>query len=664
MTLIHTIGHVIESTWSRGTISSVATVSYLMNIVRAALTLLGCSLVVCFQSESPVILPVEVRELIFAGWTLHEYVQFLLVSPELQWLRVTDVTEYGFLIKSFLDMECTESADQKGDEDDDITTFSELRKMDSIYGQGQGIDNVQLNESTIASARALIKLRLESSIGKSEPLASVDKDRLDKVLDEFLKYESLLPDSAIWRQICLAALLENVHPDQFATINTAFAMKYQNDMLRAAATNGDYNQIDALVQKLEIAWIDAAAIMAPSIARSGSVDLFSRVLSHCSLEAFSSFQFCLTLILLNKKDLFQEYMRQLVASHATVNLPHLNRICLACCLDQRVEFVKVLFTEVPDFPTQIELTESLKASVTTGNQSIFDAFLVDLEGSDNESLDVFQIVVLATKYNRLEMVQRMIQKELFKHIYDEDLARIFSLVVMEGRMELMELLLGKGRNGQLLMPNIVINPEYEGVVSSMIHSGRVQVLDLFLRQWAAGDSRFSHFSVGRWENLTLRTACNYGKLELVRYLLRRDEFTGELVFPQVDPAGRDNEPLLNAIRHLEIVQELLSQDDHGNLVHPGVAVTDKVLVRAADGPFPVLAFLLQTVIQEDGSVGFRFPGINVNASRHYLLRSLTDRENVPSLMFLLQRDPLGVFRIPGLQIPRDLVDRLQELGVL
>lgn len=635
-----------------------------MNIVRAALTLLSCSLVACFQSKSPVILPIEVRELIFADWTLHEYVQFLLVSPELQWLRVTDATEYGFLKKSFLDMECTESADQEGNEDDNITTLSRLRKTESIHGQGQEIYNVQLNESTINSARALVKLRLESSIGKSETLASVDKDHLDKVLGEFLKYESLLPDSAIWRQVCLAALLETVHPDQFATINTEFVRKYQNDMLCAAAANDNYDQIDALMQKLEIAWIDAATIVAPSIAQSGSVDLFSRVLSHSSLEVFSSFQFCLTLILLNKKDLFQEYMRQLVASHDTANLNHLNRICLACCLYQRAEFVKILVTEVPDLPTHIDPTESLKASITTGNQSIFDAFLVDLESFDNESLDFFQIVMLAIKYSRLEMVQSMIQKGLFKHIDDDDLVRIFSLVVMEGRMELMELLLGKGRNGQWLMPNIVISPEYGDVVSSMIHSGRVQVLDLFLRQWAGGDSRFAHFSMGQWENLALRTACNYGKLELVRYLLRRDESTGRLVFPHVDPAGRDNESLLNAIRHLEIVQELLSQDDHGNLVHPGVAVTEKILVRAADGPFPVLAFLLQTIIQEDGSVGFRFPGINVNASHHYLLRSLTDREKVTSLMFLLQRNPLGVFRIPGLQIPLDLVEGLEELGVL
>ena len=152
---------------------------------------------------------------------------------------------------------------------------------------------------------------------------------------------------------------------------------------------------------------------------------------------------------------------------------------------------------------------------------------------------------------------------------------------------------------------------------------------------------------------------------MVKYLLRRHEETNGFIFPDVNPAARNNHPLLNAMRYMEIATELLRQDEHGRMIYPGVAVTPNVLMSVAVTYYcKVLEFLLQTVQKDDGSVQYKFPGIDLGAKDYDLLNYLVSIEAVDPLEFLLRRDALGNFALPGLEIPERLVDSLDALGVL
>lgn len=75
-----------------------------------------------------------------------------------------------------------------------------------------------------------------------------------------------------------------------------------------------------------------------------------------------------------------------------------------------------------------------------------------------------------------------------------------------------------------------------------------------------------------------------GKHELVKYLLHRNKATDEFIFSDVDHAAQYNYPLGNAIRHMEILKELLRQDKHGGMIYPRVTVISHVLSLAAAIP--------------------------------------------------------------------------------
>ena len=152
---------------------------------------------------------------------------------------------------------------------------------------------------------------------------------------------------------------------------------------------------------------------------------------------------------------------------------------------------------------------------------------------------------------------------------------------------------------------------------------------------------------------------------MVKYLLRRHEETNELIFPDVNPAARNSYPLFATVQHLEIVKELLKQDEHCGMIYPGVVVTHWVLMwTAGNNKFEIFEFLLQTVQKDDGSVHYKFPGIDLGANNNGLLNRLVSIEAVNKLKFLLRRNALGNFVLPGLEVPERLVDSLDALGVL
>lgn len=227
----------------------------------------------------------------------------------------------------------------------------------------------------------------------------------------------------------------------------------------------------------------------------------------------------------------------------------------------------------------------------------------------------------------------------------------------------MELLLGAGPDGCMWISTLpVVNDQ---IIDSIGHSGLVDVIEFFLCKKEEGDARFDGFRVGMKGNAILCSACSQGKYELVKYLLRRDTTTGEFIVPDMNPAARNNEPLGNAIKSIEILRELLRQDQEGAMYYRHVAVTDKVLLLAAGSPcLEIFELLLQTVKHDDGSIQFKFPITDINFSDHKMLEYLVSRQVVNKLNFLFRRNPAaGDFVLPGIQVPERFADRLDALEV-
>ena len=77
---------------------------------------------------------------------------------------------------------------------------------------------------------------------------------------------------------------------------------------------------------------------------------------------------------------------------------------------------------------------------------------------------------------------------------------------MNGTIEVMELFLGTRPDGRMWASTLFM--ANSRIIDSIGHSGRVDVLELFLHRRDEGDPRFDGFSVGMCDNEMLCSACD------------------------------------------------------------------------------------------------------------------------------------------------------------
>ena len=615
----------------------------------------------CTGHESPLesqvsCIPVPNWEEYSKKWNLVMYVQFVNVSREMQMPRALDSVEIRFLREAFKDLQTIETINHL-----DAGVLATVDK--------HGVYDFVRHEEIIASAKSLIKTRLGLPLVRSKSEYEADTEMPAKFVDTFQVCLSVNPASHEWLRTCLSVVMEDFPCRQLTMIPQDFFKTYISHMMRAAATNDDYSQLCTIMKVVKIDEQAAAKVVASSIARGGSVKIFKKAFKS-SQQSFEHKGFYLTLIKLNKKELFQEYLRKLKTGNEQAYLKMLKTLFWYCCIYQRPDLVQVFLVEASRVLLQLDLSECL-ANLIENDKS--DQLTIIFQALENawarrssravrqrtvwtpSDMTIGRLLDLGLDLGRFKMIRTIVWTESPLQITEAHLHTALCTVIKKGHVGAIKFLLGKGKERKHLITNLGLDYEDGSTLVAIGASDNINVLQFFVRRSEKGDPRFREFRVGMRENKIFCTACSEGSYDLVKYLLRRNEETGEMVFPDVDPAARNNMPLVYAIKHLNIVQELLRQDDNGAMSYPGVAVTADVLMAASRGPLDVFEFILQTVIDKDGIIRYKFPEIDITVNDHALLMALTRRQDVAKLQFMKRCDEKGRYILPGMLIPVNIL---------
>ena len=184
---------------------------------------LGTELAECLDTESlstvmrrP--LPNEMWRLILEKCELVGYYHFLLAYPEMQSLRLTEAAEFDRLEQA----------------------FKELGRIESHKSK---FDYVRY-ESIVSAIRRFINVSSGQPLGEGEAVSGADEEVRKTVVRLTDKLTGDSQYSRASRRILFSALMEHLHG---VDIDMEMFAKYQNDILYAAALNGNYDQLRTLI---------------------------------------------------------------------------------------------------------------------------------------------------------------------------------------------------------------------------------------------------------------------------------------------------------------------------------------------------------------------------------------------------------------------------------
>ena len=383
----------------------------------------GAELVESFDTEClPTMmrrpLPNEMWRLVLEKCELTGYLQLLLAYPEMQSLRLAEAVEFDLLEKAFQELEHIELS---------------RRKLD--YGR---------HESIVASIREFIKFSSRQFLAEGEAVTAADNEIRTPVVRLADNIRGDSPYSQVARGILFSALIEHLHG---ADISMNIFAKYREDILYAVALNGNYEQLKALVDKSELGWTKAASLVAPAIARSGSIELVEKVLQVSCLQAVGV-SFWIDVIKFNKKELFLALVRQLKPGIDEKDLTRLWDIFQDCCWHERQELVQVLIEHHSEHLLRINLKASFLMVIGNGAMDIFTMLL----GSSgfpsllkSSTLNHYQLLYTIISHpDRADMVRVVLS---LGGIDESVLVEAFSSAVTQGNIKVMELLLGTRPDG-------------------------------------------------------------------------------------------------------------------------------------------------------------------------------------------------------------------------
>ena len=600
------------------------------------------------STEPLVSLPIEIRDLLFTGWNLIEYGQFLLSSPLTQQLRATDFYEKALLTRSAMEIGAIERSRAH-----DVDT----EHMDSL----------------IRHACILIRLHSRLPIAWTESEESTTK-LMARHFMQFYNRCALLSPLTIWHITCFASLVgDNTLRTLYPHLSISFCKQHQILMMQAAALIGDYDALEKVVNSSHLGWTITVAYIAPFLAQNGSTELFTKVSSHVSPDALPRTAFHENLIKFNKIDLLEHYLHGLDENALFIS-EYVQKLCELMCLYQRTGMIQTLATLVPQSLDTIDLNHSLQSVIKAGNCQIFKVLLGDCKKHtrrNNQRIrneDIAAMLKLIAESNRSEMLDFLLDnyQPPLEALQEDTLRLVFAEAAKCGHFAVMESLLGAKRDGRSLINDLGQGDDQDPILTGVALGGHISVLEYLLARRATGDRRFAKLDIAANINRLFRLACGANRLGFVRFLLRLNPETGEFLFPNVDPAGA----LVLVARwgQLDVIRELLSQDHTGAFIYSTVdpAVDDNLplLQAVCCSHHAVVEFLLQTTIDAKGKTRYRFPGIDVAARNFYIIHTAVERRDLKLLAFLMRRDQNRRFLLPGMQIPLELVAPLQELRML
>lgn len=481
-----------------------------------------------------------------------------------------------------------------------------------------------------------------------------------------------LSPSYEWRLACMMALVKEGTSETFGLLSEEFLAVNRQLILEAAAAVGDEQQLDwfrgnpvfARSGCLEYAFLRGVAFgglihVFQWLTRNYSIhESFMRMLLHDTIKygQFELFQHLLSIV--------STKITWPLRSQVVADFFH------RACGYGELQFVRHLHETFPHHLGYSLLNQCLCLAARSGNISILEHFLGDGDGAARDKPSFLSMVqpTRVLKEAMLDHQGRSLQfvlPRLLKGHRDEivgEYLEIFAEATSRQNLRAIDLLLGwEDDAGSLLAPEMRLVGRSQQILKDIASEGRVDVLKHLISRYRDADGainpRFEAFSLSTLDNIALRLACQYGRVEMVRFLLAGGD---EAIFAGIDAGALRSECVLLACEegHLDTLQELLRVDEQGRLVHstvdPLVSEHRPLLLAAEKGHLAMVAFLLQKAPQSDHPEDYLFEGIEEGIVA--ALRAAVQRRHLAVVEFLLARDKTGRYCNPGVSIPPGLLE--------
>lgn len=245
------------------------------------------------------------------------------------------------------------------------------------------------------------------------------------------------------------------------------------------------------------------------------------------------------------------------------------------------------------------------------------------------------------------------------------LPKAFAVAVASGSLEAMRFLLGTDWQRHFLSESEA-GWTFSDIEVHAVNSGRIEMVQELeaLKGGTFGkvDLRFKTLDWAMTENAPLRLACHRGFANIAQHLLRVDA-ENNFINPGIDPGARHNDSLVTACRngHFDIVRLLLTMKDDKTQLYPTVKVDAQhnapLIYAITYGHLDIVKLLLQQVRGDDGTLGYKYSGVDPTAQNHYPVTISAMTGHVAILEFLLQNHH------PGIEIPKRLWTLVTRRGL-
>lgn len=239
----------------------------------------------------------------------------------------------------------------------------------------------------------------------------------------------------------------------------------------AAALNGNYKQLVALVHKSEWRWAKAIKLVAPAIARSGSVELFEQVFQGNSRQILMYPSFWANVIEFDKRELFLEFVRRLNPGIDKNDQIVLWNIFNACCRYERQDLVQVLMEHQSEYLLKFSI-ENVLSIVFQDDLELFRS------RAAASPFDYYRLLDAAKSYNGLD-IRRAVSSD---DVDESVLLKIFSSVALSGNIEGMRVVLEVYPGCFCLIPTLFgIKDQIIATIANIGYTGLMADVELVLR---------------------------------------------------------------------------------------------------------------------------------------------------------------------------------------
>lgn len=541
-----------------------------------------------------------------------------------------------------------------------------------------GNDGSPAAERILASLRGVVRARCDLPL----VFENVSDDALAEMAMRFERHFiecGNVSRNELWQRTCMEALIgKNTLEALFDHFSSPF--KEQNGLLmaKAVASRGDFAALELLVQKGQVKWDRSMAeALIPSIAYGGSIEFFdelsARVPDHDGLLD----RLTRTTEKWDRVDLFEVALeRTLQKLGEAEREKYLKNRLLKASLHGAVKIVKLLDERFLATRDRLLVDRCLFRAAISGNVLILRHFLWDeAQGGESSSFvledpTIARLLVGAAENNHVDVLHFL--------LFDLRLCRrggmvavfvvaAFAKAVVHGHFDVVKWMLRTDEDGRLHFPLLNHPESAKAALRGVIGQGRLDRLQYLLEQKGhvcADRPRLHVWDTVIEGGLALETACKVGKIDLVRFLLKRDAITGQYLVPGMDLATQGGAALCYACGggHVEVVAELLKRDENGGFVHAGIDpaydANTPLIWAASQGHSRVVEFLLQGELGEDGTMEYSLPGIDPAAQNNAPLRMACLGNHANVVEVLLQRSPQGEYIHRNVVIPNGLIEQV------